>query len=286
MHATVDGFGHGLVTPLAALLVACASGALGLRCLTRSRTATRSWRTAWLAGSSAALGTGIWVMHTIAMMGFTVAHATVGYDPLTSFASLGVAIVMVGTGIFMVGYRGSTGAALFTGGTIVGLGIASLHYLAMASIRLHGRLEYSTLVVTASVLVAVTAATVGLWAAQQRGGLLWGVAASLSMGIAGTGMHYVAMAAVRVRLYGPTAAASGESPVKALTVMLIGPVVFLLLLTAAVLAHPRLVAAAQVRNPQTTTAQRLAALPTQRTTRTEASRTEASRTGFRAGPGR
>ncbi len=106
MQGTVDGFSYGLVTPLVAYLMACLGGALGLRCTTRSLRVTRSWRPGWLALGSAAIGSGIWTMHFIAMMGFTIEHTPVRYDWLMTFASLAVAIVMVGVGIFIVGYRG------------------------------------------------------------------------------------------------------------------------------------------------------------------------------------
>ncbi|MCF2436827.1 hypothetical protein LV779_33105 [Streptomyces thinghirensis] len=125
-----------------AYLMACLGGALGLRCTTRSMRVTRSWRPAWLALGSAAIGSGIWTMHFIAMMGFTIEHTPIRYDWLMTFASLAVAIVMVGIGIFIVGYRGARGTALFTGGTITGLGIASMHYLGMAGMRLDGQLTY------------------------------------------------------------------------------------------------------------------------------------------------
>lgn len=72
MQGTVDGFTYGLVTPLVAYLMACLGGALGLRCTTRSMLVARSWRGGWLALGSAAIGSGIWTMHFIAMMGFTV----------------------------------------------------------------------------------------------------------------------------------------------------------------------------------------------------------------------
>ncbi len=55
-------------------------------------------------------------MHFIAMMGFTVEGTPIHYDRGMTFASLAVAVVMVGIGIFIVGYRGATGTALFTGG--------------------------------------------------------------------------------------------------------------------------------------------------------------------------
>ena len=145
MQGTVDGFSYGLVTPVAAYLMACLGGALGLRCTTRSVRNRRSFKPGWLALGATAIGSGIWTMHFVAMMGFTVAEAPISYDRTTTFASLAVAIVMVGIGIFIVGYRGATPMALVTGGTITGLGVATMHYLGMAGMRLDGQLEYDTL---------------------------------------------------------------------------------------------------------------------------------------------
>ncbi|MGV9285797.1 MHYT domain-containing protein [Streptomyces sp. NPDC003719] len=241
MHDTVDGFSYGLVTPLVAYLMACLGGALGLRCTTRSILVTRSWRPAWLALGSAAIGSGIWTMHFIAMMGFTIEHTPIRYDWTMTFASLAVAILMVGVGVFIVGYRGARGAALFTGGTITGLGIASMHYLGMAGMRLDGQLEYNTLTVSASVAIAMAAATAALWAAGQVRGFLWSVGASLVMGLAVTGMHYTGMAALDVHLHGTAVPSSGGSPAELLAPMLIGPLAFLLLAGVVVLLDPLMI---------------------------------------------
>ncbi|KAB1145740.1 hypothetical protein F7R91_18645 [Streptomyces luteolifulvus] len=240
MQGTVDGFSYGLVTPLVAYLMACLGGALGLRCTTRSMLVARSWRPGWLALGSAAIGSGIWTMHFIAMMGFTVKEAPIHYEKTTTYASLGVAILMVGVGIFIVGYKGAKGTALFTGGTITGLGIASMHYLGMAGMRLNGKLEYNTFTVAASVVIAVVAATAALWAAGQVRGFLWSVGASLVMGLAVTGMHYTGMAALSVHLHGTTAPGSGDSA-GLLGPMLIGPLVFLLLAGVVVMFDPLMV---------------------------------------------
>ncbi|MEV7415052.1 MHYT domain-containing protein [Streptomyces sp. NPDC089919] len=238
---TVDGFSYGVMTPLAAYLMACLGGALGLRCTTRSLLVERSWRPGWLALGATAIGSGIWSMHFIAMMGFTVAESPLNYDKRTTFASLAVAIVMVGIGIFIVGYRGSTPMSLVTGGTITGLGVASMHYLGMAGMRLRGHLEYSTTIVTLSVVVAVVAATAALWAAVTVRGLWAAIGASLVMGLAVSGMHYTAMAAVRVRLHGGLGALGGEAPAGLLAPMLVGPVVFLVLAGVVVMFDPLLV---------------------------------------------
>ncbi|RZB20737.1 hypothetical protein StrepF001_06555 [Streptomyces sp. F001] len=241
MQGTVDGFSYGLVTPVVAYLMACLGGALGLRCTTRSMLVAGSWRPGWLALGSAAIGSGIWTMHFIAMMGFKVEEAPIHYDKPMTYASLGIAIVMVGLGIFIVGYRGARGTALFTGGTITGLGIASMHYLGMAGMQLNGKLEYNTLTVAASVVIAMVAATAALWAAGQVRGLWWSVGASLVMGLAVSGMHYTGMAALSVHLHAPADPSTGDSPAALLAPMLIGPLAFLCLAGVVVLFDPLMV---------------------------------------------
>lgn len=238
MEGTVDGFSYGFVTPVVAYLMACLGGALGLRCTTRSLLVAHSWRPGWLALGSAAIGSGIWTMHFIAMMGFSVEGTPIHYDRATTFASLAVAIVMVGVGIFIVGYRGASGAALFTGGTITGLGIASMHYLGMAGMRLGGRLQYNTLTVAASVVIAVVAAIAALWAAGQIRGFLWSLGASLVMGLAVSGMHYTGMAAVTVHLHGHSTAPPGDSSPEILAPLMVGPLAFLLLAGVIVMFDP------------------------------------------------
>ncbi|MGC0404190.1 NO-binding membrane sensor protein with MHYT domain [Streptomyces sp. SAI-126] len=249
MQGTVDGFSYGLVTPLVAYLMACLGGALGLRCTTRSMLVSRSWRPGWLALGSVAIGSGIWTMHFVAMMGFKVREAPIHYDRAITFASLGVAIVMVGIGVFIVGYRGARGTALMTGGAVTGLGIASMHYLGMAGMRLNGQLEYNTATVAVSVVIAVVAATAALWAAGQVRGFLWSVGASLIMGLAVTGMHYTGMAALSVHLHSSSAPVSGDSPASLLAPMMIGPLAFLLLAGVVVMFDPLMVMGKPVWSP-------------------------------------
>ncbi|GAA1369152.1 MHYT domain-containing protein [Streptomyces beijiangensis] len=242
MHGTVDGFSYGLVTPVAAFLMACMGAALGLRCTTRSLMIERSWKSGWLALGALSIGSGIWTMHFIAMMGFKVDGAPLTYDRPTTYASLGMAILMVGIGIFIVGYRGATPMALVTGGTVTGLGVATMHYLGMAGMRLNGRFEYSTPIVAVSVVIAVVAATAALWAAVSIHGFLPSLGASAVMGVAVSGMHYTGMAALSVSLHGSgTSSAGGDSSAALLAPMLIGPVVFLFLAGVVVMFDPLVV---------------------------------------------
>ncbi|MFF7333814.1 MHYT domain-containing protein [Streptomyces sp. NPDC008150] len=242
MQGTVQGFHYGLVTPVAAYVMACLGGALGLRCITRSLHNEASWKGGWLALGAAAIGCGIWTMHFIAMVGFQVEEVRIGYDVPLTVLSLAVAIVVVGIGVFIVGYRGARPATLATAGVVTGLGVAAMHYIGMAAIRLDGDIRYDAATVAVSVVIAIVAATAALWASVSVHGFLPSLGASLVMGIAVSGMHYTGMAAMSVHLHATSGASwDGDSPTSLLLPMLIGPVVFLLLAGVVVMFDPLLV---------------------------------------------
>lgn len=241
MQGTVDGFSYGLVTPVAAYLVACLGGALGLRCTTRSlRASDRSWKPGWLALGAASIGCGIWTMHFIAMLGFTVDETSIRYDVPLTLLSLAVAVVVVGIGVFIVGYRGVAPTTLLTAGVVTGLGVAGMHYIGMASMEMGGAFAYDPLLVVLSVLIAVVAATAALWAAVSVRGFLPSVGASMIMGVAVTGMHYTGMSAMTVHLHGD-GDGSGTHMMSVVLPMLLGPLVFLLFATAVVMFDPLLI---------------------------------------------
>ncbi|MFR0354933.1 MHYT domain-containing protein [Streptomyces sediminimaris] len=242
MQGTIDGFRYGAVTPVAAYLTACLGGALGLRCIVRSMLDEQSWKAGWLALGAASIGSGIWTMHFIAMLGFQVAETGIRYDRGLTLVSLAVAIVVVGIGVFIVGYRGSGKVTLAVAGVITGTGVAVMHYLGMAAMRMNGDIRYATLPVVLSVVIAVVAATAALWAAVTVRGFMTSLGASLVMGVAVSGMHYTAMAAVSVQVHGNGAGTwSGDSPSSLLLPMLLGPAVFLLLAGVVVMFDPLLV---------------------------------------------
>lgn len=242
MYGTIDGFNYGATTPLAAYLMACLGGALGLRCTARSVRTQRSWKPGWLALGSASIGSGIWTMHFIAMMGFHVKETPVGFDIPITLLSLLVAIVVVGIGVFMVGYRGASRGVLLSAGVFTGLGVAGMHYIGMSAMRMQGHLEYSVPTVLLSVLIAVVAATAALWAAVTIHGFRASLGSSMVMGIAVTGMHYTGMAAVSVRLDDVLGASvGGNAPASLILPMLIGPVIFLVVAGTIIMFDPLLV---------------------------------------------
>jgi len=244
MQGTIDGFRYGAVTPVAAYLMACLGGALGLRCIVRSLLNEESWKPGWLALGAASIGCGIWTMHFIAMLGFQVEETGIRYDTGLTLLSLAVSIVVVGIGVFIVGYRGADKVTLGVAGVVTGLGVAAMHYLGMAAVQVNGDVRYAPLTVALSVVIAIVAATAALWAAVTVRGFMTSLGASLVMGVAVSGMHYTAMAAVSVHVHGSgsgSGAWTGDTPTSLLLPMLLGPTVFLLLAGVVVMFDPLLV---------------------------------------------
>ncbi|WP_419998700.1 MHYT domain-containing protein [Streptomyces boninensis] len=222
----VEGFTYGALTPILGYAAACLGAALGLRCMLRAVTRSPKVRVRWLVLGAIGLGTGIWTMHFIAMLGFSVEGLDIDYDVPVTFASLAVSILVVGIGSFVVGYGGRGALPLMTGGLITGLGVAAMHYLGMAGMRFAGHISYDTTTLLMSIVIAVLAATGALWLAVTITGFSAAVGCSLIMGAAVCGMHYTGMAALRISA-APGTADGGSQPLAVLAPMLIGPVLLL-----------------------------------------------------------
>ncbi|MFD5463519.1 MHYT domain-containing protein [Kitasatospora sp. NPDC127059] len=192
---------HGWVTPAISYFVACLGSFVALRSARWALVSQGRTRAVWLLFASTSLGAGIWSMHFIAMLGFSVTGAEITYQPGLTVVSLLVAIAFVGVGLFTVGYwRRSPVLSLLIGGLTTGLGVAAMHYLGMAAMVLPGWLGYDRTTVALSVAIAVFAATAALWAALNIRGTLAVLAAAPVMGVAVCAMHYTGMAALSVRL--------------------------------------------------------------------------------------
>ena len=196
----VQNFSNGALNPVLAYVVSCMGCFLGLRCATRGNASHGRARARWLILATVAIATtGIWVMHFIAMLGFEIPGQAIGYSVPVTLLSMLIALVVVGAGLFIVGFSRPGGAGpLMLGGLVVGLGVASMHYIGMAAIRAPDTLSYNPILVALSVLIAVIAGTAALWAALRLDTAWSAFGASLIMGVAVSGMHYTGMAALRV----------------------------------------------------------------------------------------
>jgi two-component system, sensor histidine kinase and response regulator len=164
-------------------------------------TATRGRvRSVWLMGGATAMGFGIWSMHYIGMLAYSLPLA-VFYNWPTVLTSLLAAIFASGVALFVVSRNEMGRLRTGLGGLLMGLGIAAMHYIGMEAMRLRAMCRYSPELVTISVILAVVISLVALRLTfhlrEEAKATGWRkMAGAIVMGAAIPLMHYTGMAAV------------------------------------------------------------------------------------------
>jgi diguanylate cyclase len=154
----------------------------------------------WWAGGSLALGTGIWSMHFVGMVAFTLPIA-LGYTKLLTFVSWLAGVGVSAIALWMATSHSLSLARLIIGAVAMGGGICAMHYIGMAALNMTLPIIWSPWLVAVSAIIAVSASAVALviffWLrmARPERALLYQLAAAAVMGLAISGMHYTAMAA-------------------------------------------------------------------------------------------
>jgi diguanylate cyclase (GGDEF)-like protein len=167
------------------------------------RIATTKGRAAhlWTVGGALAMGVGVWSMHFIGMLAFSL-PIDLGYDFGITALSLLIAILSSGFALWLVSQPQLPAWQLGFGALVMGAGISAMHYTGMAAMRMTPGIDYDPSLFGASLLIAVGASAAALWIAFRlrqntpyvrfaRGG------AAVVMGLAIVGMHYTGMAAAR-----------------------------------------------------------------------------------------
>jgi PAS domain S-box-containing protein len=157
-------------------------------------------RRAWLISGAAAMGIGIWSMHYTALLAFHLPVA-VWYHWPTVLLSFLAAIASSLVALYVVSLKRLGIPAAVAGSVLQGAGIAALHYIAMAAMRLPAMCHYSPAIVALSLFLAMAGSCLCLWLTflfrqEPSGGKLRKAAGAVLMGTAITAMHYSGMAAV------------------------------------------------------------------------------------------
>ncbi|MFJ2029276.1 MHYT domain-containing protein [Streptosporangium sp. NPDC087985] len=195
----VDHFSYGLLTPVLAYVMSGIGCMLGLLLAARARSATGPSRARRLIGGALSIGgTGVWGMHSVAMMGFTPG-GQIRYDVPMTVGSAVPAVVMVCAALFLTSRGGERLVPLLGGGLLTGLGVAGMHYSGMFAMNMSAHVSYDPLFVGLSVVIAIAASTVALWFTQRVSGPLATAGAALIMASGVCGMHYVGMFAMEVQ---------------------------------------------------------------------------------------
>jgi diguanylate cyclase len=186
----------------ASVLIASFASYVALDLAKRVRDANRSVALTWWVGGSIAMGTGIWSMHFVGMLAFSL-PITLGYTGLLTFVSWAAAVAVSAVALGLAG-RGSLTSVRLAGGSLaMGAGICAMHYTGMAALDMLPPIEWSAALVAASAGVAVVASTAALliffWlrSVSKHRELTYQLAAATAMGLAISGMHYTGMAAAR-----------------------------------------------------------------------------------------
>jgi NO-binding membrane sensor protein with MHYT domain/two-component sensor histidine kinase len=185
------------------ILVAMVVAYTALKLAARVAEGGRSGGRMWLLGGAVAMGMGIWSMHFIGMLAFSVA-IPLQYGVFKTLLSLAIAVVTSGFALAIASRPQLSLARLAIGSVIMGTGICAMHYSGMAAIQIVPMITYQPLLVAASIAIAIGASFAALWLAfklrsgQSRYIALARGGAAVIMGLAISGMHYTAMAAAKL----------------------------------------------------------------------------------------
>lgn len=145
-----------------------------------------------VAMAAVALGTGIWSMHFIGMLGLQL-PVQVFYDPVRTLLSAMVAILIACLSLLILHFRERNSRSIVLAGALMGLGVAAMHYLGMSGMAVC-RPVYSVWGVAIPVLAAVglgiLAISIAYGTRTPRNTLL----GTAVFGAAVVAVHYLAMA--------------------------------------------------------------------------------------------
>jgi PAS domain S-box-containing protein len=194
---------HGVYAPSlvsASFVIASIASFTALELSRRVATLSGPPRLMWLAAGSFAMGSGIWTMHFVGMLAYSMPVAF-SYDVWITVGSLLIGIAASAFAIHVASRKFNSNSGFALGAAILGTGIAGMHYTGMAAMQMQARIEYDPLIAAASILVAVFPAYAALKisftlaSASEKSSFRIKAAAALLMGVAIASMHYTGMSA-------------------------------------------------------------------------------------------
>lgn len=155
-----------------------------------------------LAASAFTFGVAIWSMHFVGMLAVRLPMA-LDYLVLPTLVSLLIAVFVVGVAVFIASLAPLRQWALPLAAAIMGVGIATMHYTGMMALHGSVGMHHDPAYVIASFAVAIGASALGLRLAFLPHPALWRplpiALSAIVLGLAISGMHYVAMAGLTLR---------------------------------------------------------------------------------------
>jgi PAS domain S-box-containing protein len=172
-------------------------------------------------------------MHYIGMLAF-ILPIPVAYHWPTVLLSLFAAILASVIALYVVSRQKMGASRAVVGSVLMGAGIASMHYIGMAAMRLPAICQFNSFLVILSVVFAVLISFAALWITfhfrDEKTGFGWKkLAGAVVMGAAIPVMHYTGMAAASFTLAGMPANLSHAVSISTLGTAGIAAVTFIVL---------------------------------------------------------
>jgi len=186
----------------------------------RDSSGRSSWH--WLIAGGITLGMAIWSMHFIGMLAFHL-PIQLSYDLSLTVLSVLPAIAAALLGFYLLRSKKMQIGRIIGGGVLMGLGIAAMHYIGMAAIKMQPAITYSPTIVTLSIAIAIIASIGALFIVYASENsrlhpLLYQLFSSVIMACAISGMHYTAMIGVEIPASGMSMAGTSHIPASVLAV--------------------------------------------------------------------
>jgi diguanylate cyclase (GGDEF)-like protein/PAS domain S-box-containing protein len=189
-----ESYDYRLVTISVVLSILSAYAALDLA--GRVAAARRWHRLLWLAGGAFSMGFGIWGMHYIGMLAFSLAVPVMYHYP-TVILSLLAAIVASAVALFTISRQEMNSLSWACGSLTMGGGIVAMHFIGMAAMRISATTEYDRGLLVLAAVWAVAGSLVALrlafQARKEQQTTPRKLISALIMGSAIALMHYTAM---------------------------------------------------------------------------------------------
>jgi diguanylate cyclase len=189
--------GHDPYLVALSLVIAILGGYTGFGLAARIRGTPDASHRLLLAGAAFFLAIGIWTMHFVGMLAAPLPAGTL-YLVLPTIVSFLICALVVGISLFFVSVGEPSLVRVVSSAVLLGLGIASMHYVGMHGVSGPFAMQHNGAMVVLSVAIAIAAAYGGLRAFMARRGGVQLILSAVAFGIAVSGMHYTAMAGMHL----------------------------------------------------------------------------------------
>src|ERR1700730_11779125 len=153
---------HNYALVALSLLIAMFASYAALDLARRVTAAGGRTRAVRLLGAGGAIGAGIWFILYIGMLAF-ILPIPVAYHWPTVLVSLFAAILASVIALYVVSRQRMGASRAVAGSVLMGAGIASMHYIGMAAMRLPAICQFNSFLVVLSVAFAVLISLAALW---------------------------------------------------------------------------------------------------------------------------